>query len=110
MTARLDELFSPDRLRQNWQSAFTPAMPPLSDVANLNIQTQYLQLQRLVTESFPDAAKLTAIFQSLTDEIELAFGLDAETPADAKQKQVIVRMLEELEELLSAMELPRWGM
>lgn len=110
MTSRLDELFSPEKLRQNWQSSSVSELVSSTDNANLNIQSQYLQLQRLVAENFTDAAKLTVIFQNLTDAIELAFGPDAKTPVDAKQKQVIISMLEELEELLSAMDLPRWGM
>ena len=110
MTSRLDELFSPEKLRQNWQRSSAPELVSSpTDNANLNIQSHYLQLQRLVAENFSDAAKLTVIFQNLTDAIELAFGLDAKTPADAKQRQIIVSMLEELEELLSAMDLPRWG-
>ncbi len=110
MTSRFEELFSPDRLRQNWQSSLAPAVSaPPQNAANLSIHEQYLQLQRLVVEKFPDADKLSVIFQNLTTEIEATFGTDVTVPADDKQKQTIVRMLEELEELLSAMELPRWG-
>lgn len=110
MTSRFDELFSPDRLRQNWQSSFPPAViAPPQNAANLSIHVQYLQLQRLVAEKFPDADKLSVIFQNLTREIERTFGMNATVSADDKQKQAIVSMLEELEELLSAMDLPRWG-
>lgn len=110
MTSRIEQLFSADRLRQNWQSPTTPpAIAPPQNAVNLSIHAQYLQLQRLIADKFPDADKLSVIFQSLSTEIEKCFGADATVPADDKQKQTIVSMLEELEELLSAMDLPRWG-
>lgn len=109
MTSRLDELFSPDRLRQNWQNSLTSEIVPTQNSANLDIHRQYLELQQLITEKIPGAAQLSVKLADLTEAIDLAFGLDATVPADIEQKEVIVSMLEELEELLSAIELPRWG-
>lgn len=109
MTSRIDELFSPDKLRGNWQNlpASTQAAP--ENTTNQAIMAQYLHLQKLVNEKFADADKLTVIFQNLSAEIEDSFGVEALTPVNGKQKQVIVNMLEELEELLSALDLLRWG-
>lgn len=109
MTSRLEELFSPDRLRQNWERPVTPAIEPTQNTVNLDIHAQYLKLQRLITEKYPEASWLSATFESLTEKINLAFGLDATEPPDVKQKELIVSLLEELEELLSALDLPRWG-
>lgn len=105
MTSRLEMLFSPDRLRQNWQTSLPSVVATTQNTANLNIHLQYLELQRLVSEEYPDIFRLPGLFQDLTEKIELAFGLDNAIPADAKQKQFIVNLLEELEELLSAADL-----
>ena len=100
-------LFSPDRLRQNWQSPVVPVTELPQNHTNLCINSQYLELQRLVTEKFSDASWLSGKLADLTEKIDLSFGLDVIVPADTEQKEVIVGMLEELEELLWTMELSR---
>ena len=110
MTSRLDELFSPDRLRQNWQLPIIPASQPAQLELNLDIQTTYHELQRLVEERFLDACRLSVKFDELTEEIKQTFPLDATIPTvDAKQKEAIVSMLEQLEDLLWAMDLAKGG-
>ena len=109
MNSRLDELFSPERLRQNWQSASAPAIVPPQHSVNLTIYRQYLELQRLITKKFPDTSVLSDTLKDLSAEIDIAFGLDATLPADALQKATIVGMLEVLEELLWAMDLSQQG-
>jgi hypothetical protein len=111
MTARLDELFSPDRLRQNWQMQITPVSQPTQIALNSDIQSTYDELQRLVSERFPDADRLSAKFDELTEEIKQTFSLDVITAkVDVKQKEVIVGMLEQLENLLWAMSLAKKGL
>lgn len=113
MNARLEELFSPDKLRQNWQS---PCMPvvivPSQNKVNLSIYNHYLELQRLITEKFPDAGSLLAdTFNNLTTEIDFSFrpNTASYSGADAKQKAAIIGLLEELEELLWAIHLSGQG-
>lgn len=105
MSSRFDELFSPDRMRQNWHNPLPPVSVPTQNTKNQNIQLHYHALQHLITEKFPNAALLSVNLQNLTMQIELAFGLNAITSANAKQKQFVISLLEELEELLWAMEL-----
>jgi len=106
--SRLDELFSPDRLRQNWQLQIIPVPQPAQLALNLDIQTTYHELQRLVTERFLYADRLSVKFDELTEEIRQTFPLDATIPmVDAKQKEAIVSMLEQLEDLLWAMDLAK---
>lgn len=106
MTSRLDELFSPDRLRQNWEMQLTPEPPPIAH--NLEIQAQYDKLLRLIGEKFPDVSRLSGRFDELSEKINRTFPLDATvSPVDAEQKETIVDMLEQLEELLWAMSLPK---
>jgi hypothetical protein len=108
MTAKLDALFSPDRLRQNWQNALVPVTVPAQNKINLTIHSQYLELQRLISEKFSNTSCLSETLNNLTAEIDLAFSLDATAlPVDAKQKDTIVGLLEILEELLWAMDLSK---
>jgi hypothetical protein len=111
MTARLDELFSPDRLRQNWQMQITLVPQPTQTALNSDIQSIYHDLQRLVAERFMDTDCLSVKFDELTEEIKQTFPLDVTTAkVDAKQKEVIVGMLEQLENLLWAMSLVKEGL
>ncbi|MDO9168024.1 MAG: hypothetical protein Q7U18_02855 [Methylobacter sp.] len=106
MTSRLDELFSPDRLRQNWPMKITSALEPKQAASHLKIRANYDELQCLIGKNFPDVSRLSARFDALTEAINQAFPADATTdPADAQQKEAIVVMLEQLETLLWAMDL-----
>ncbi len=110
MTSLLDELFSPDRLRQNWQLPVIPVPQPAQLALNLDIQTTYHELQRLVADRFVDADRLSVKFDELTEEIKQTFPLDATVLAvDAKQKEAIICMLEQLEDLIWAMDLAKGG-
>lgn len=106
MSSRLDELFSPDRLRQNWQKPVTPTATPVQNAPTLVIHSQYHELQRLIAEKYPDASRLTVNFAELTEQINRAFPLDTDSaPVELEQKEAIVSLLEALEELIWAMDL-----
>lgn len=106
MTSKLDELFSPDRLRQNWQVKTTPIIEPSCIESNLDIHTEYHKLRQLIGEKIQDISCLSGRFDELTEKISHAFPLDITLhPGDAKQKEAIVVLLEQLETLLWAMEL-----
>lgn len=108
MSSRLEQLLSPDKLRQNWQGSGPSEIAPLQNTVNLPIQQQYRELLRLIAERFPDTSILSTNLAVLSEQLNLAFGVATVVPADPKQKEAIVGLLEELEELLSAMELPSW--
>ena len=89
----------------------TPVSQPTQIALNSDIQSTYDELQRLVSERFPDADRLSVKFDELTEEIKQTFPLDVTTAkVDAKQKEVIVGMLEQLETLLWAMSLAKKGL
>lgn len=79
-------------------------LEPAQIALNLDIHAKYLELQRRIDEKFPDTSRLTVKFAELTEKINKTFPLDVTTGlVDAKQKEIIVEMLEQLEELLWAM-------
>ncbi|MFI3198646.1 MAG: hypothetical protein QX196_10035 [Methylococcaceae bacterium] len=104
MTSRLDALFTLGRLRQNWQMPIQPALEPSRMALNLEIQAKYHELLGLIDNTFPDSARLSERFAELTEQINQTFPKDATACAvDAKQKETLVEMLEQLEELLWAL-------
>lgn len=106
MASRLDDIFAADQLRQNWDAPAKPELETSQMTRNLSIQRKYQELQRLIEEKFPDCSRLSGRFAELTELIQQTFPLASDAgPADAKQKQAIADMLEQLEELLWAMSL-----
>lgn len=109
-TSRLDELFSPERLSQNWPMKTTPLLEPMQVSSNLDIHVNYQKLQCLIAKKFPDVSRLSGRFDELTEEINQIFPLDfGADPVDVESKQAIVIMLEKLEELLWALDLSKRG-
>lgn len=110
MTSRLDELFSPERLRQNWQQVLVPEISGTQNIPNAEIHAQYHELQKLIAEKFTDVSKLSGRFEKLSAQMHQTFPLNTNSdPVSAKQKQLIITMLEQLEELLWAMGLSQGG-
>lgn len=108
--SRLDELFSLDRLRKNWQLSVVPTLEPTQNAAILDIHAKYQELQHLVGKRFHDVSRLSGRFDELTEIINQTFPLNAATDAvDFAQKEAIVGKLEQLEALLWAMDLSRRG-
>ena len=106
ITSRLDELFSPERLDENWQTKIMPVLELPQISYNSEIHANNQELQRLVEKKFPDISRLSGNFDELTEHINQNFPLDAATDtATAKSKQAVVFMLEQLEELLWALDL-----
>ena len=108
MTSRLDEIFSPGRLRQNWEIQTKPVLEPARSTLNRAIQAKYHELRQLVDATFPDTSRLTGRFSELTENINQLFPPEEiSASVDIKQKEAIVEMLEQLEELLWALGLSR---
>ena len=106
MTSKLDELFSPAKLRQNWQSSLVPVVKPLENIAHSNIHNQYLKLQNLIAIKFPETPLLLSKkLEALSENIDATFNINSTSPVDVEQKNIIMTLLEELEETLWAMEL-----
>ena len=92
MSSRLDALFSPDKLRENWQGLrSSDDNIPVQNVHHLAIQQQYQELLRLLTDAYPDTNWLTDKILNLTSIIEQTFDLNSDTPVEAAQKLLIVR-------------------
>lgn len=107
MNSRLDDIFDPGKLRQNWQTPAKPAAASAQLTANLEIINKYREFLRLIEEKFPESSSLLSVnfteFQLLLEQV---YPLDAEAkPANDKQKQTLVDKLEQLEELLWALHL-----
>jgi len=108
MTSRLDEIFAPGRLRQNWEIQIKPALEPTQATLNRAIQAKYHEARQLIDATFPDTSRLAGILSELTENINQSFPAEGVAGAvDDKQKAAIVEMLEQLEELLWALGLSK---
>jgi len=106
MNSRIDELFSAENLRQNWQRKVVPDHKLVPIVLNGAIHAQYQKLQQLLIEKYIDISCLSVNFDELTEVINQAYPLEGGSVAvDAKEKEHIVRLLEQLEALVWAMSL-----
>lgn len=102
MVADLDEFFSPERLRGNWLSPVSPVSRP-----NAGVLSAYLELLRQIDLRFPGETRLAVLLDELAAQMSVAFPPDAVmSVADADQRQAIAALLEQLEELLWALQLP----
>lgn len=107
MTSRLDEIFVPGKLRQNWQTQALPAADSAQLTLNLEIVNKYRELLRLIEQKFPDdASRLSVNLAELSQLFEQTYPQDADAqPVSDKAKQTLVDKLEQLEELLWALSL-----
>ena len=106
MNSALDELFSPDRLRQHWQAPTPPEQEPTRAATNQAIHAKYQELLGLIAKEFSDVSRLALQFDELSEKIRQTFPLDSTSKTvDAKDQEAIVFMVEELEELLWALSL-----
>ncbi len=105
MNEHLEALFSPDRLQQNWLQP-EPTSPKAHSMSM--VLSQYLEVQSLIHTTYPDANQLDFLLLELTNQIEQAFQ-HTTVSATTKQKQHIVSLLEQLEELLWVINLPQRG-
>jgi hypothetical protein len=102
MNSRFEALFSPKNLRQHWQSS--PAPVVLQEPTYSTIQSHFLQLQGLIANQFTDISPLVNKLEQIQQLIDSSFSGDCH-PTDAEQQQALLTLLEELEELLWAVEL-----
>ena len=107
MNSRLDEIFSPDRLRRNWQAQWTPEPAPPLVARNAEIQAHYRQLLNLIAATFPDTSHLDVLYDEIDQGIGSSFPIEAEQEVDEAEKRRIVDLLEQLEDLLWAQSLPK---
>ncbi len=106
MNSRLDELFSAEKLRENWHRPVLPEYKPEPIALNLAVHAHYQKLQQLLIAKYSDISCLSVNFDELTDAINQAYPLEGVNPLlDAEEKQRIVGLLEHLENLIWAMSL-----
>jgi hypothetical protein len=110
MTSRIDELFSAEKLRQNWHRPVAPDHKPPAIALNLAIHAHYQKMQELLIAKYVDISCLSVNFDELTDAINQAYPLEDVSPLlDEEEKQRIVGLLEHLENLIWAMSLSTGG-
>jgi len=106
MSSRFDELFSAENLRQNWQRKVVPEHKLAPIVLNGAIHAQYQKLHQLLIEKYIDISCLSVNFDELTEVINQAYPLEGDSGVvEAKDKEHIVDLLEQLETLVWAMSL-----
>jgi hypothetical protein len=105
MTSNFDQLFSPERLNQRWQMPVETQVVLPQAASDSTIYAQYHELLSLFAEKFPQDERLSGRFEQLTAMIEQAYGQNASHEVDSELKASIIGMLEDLEELIWAMEL-----
>ena len=108
MASRLDDLFSAESLRQNWQRQVEPDNTPLSIALNLAIHAKYQNLQHLLVKKYIDISCLSVNFDELTEAINQAYPLEGDDLAvEAKDQEGLVSLLEQLEALVWALSLSK---
>lgn len=106
MTSRLEALFSPERLRQNWETKDQSIIECIAMTENMDIHLKFNELKKLIGEKFKESHRLSGNFDDLTKIIHQTYLLDEVCePVDIKNKLIIVHLLEQLEELIWAMHL-----
>lgn len=109
MGARLDELFSPDRLRLNWQSPEPPQPPPLAG-PNQEIHNQWQQVRQSLSQRFGDHAVLAVLLDGIEAQIIQAYPpSEAGGAVDPPTQADLLIQLEALEETVWALELSQTG-
>lgn len=103
MADRLAELFSPERLRQRWESPPPAPEPKAPDSPAPALRARYQALLALLERRYPGAAALRFPLEELTALVDAALPPEAAAP-DAKQREAIVAALESLEETLWALD------
>lgn len=106
MTARLDDLFSPDRLRRNWYTPWTPPSESPQLAKNAAIHAQYQQLLGLIAETFADRSAIAVLLDAINSHLASHFPLDNAEVVDDEQKHQLVDLLQQLDDLLWALSLP----
>ena len=108
MSSRFDELFSAENLRQNWQRKVVPEHKLAPIVLNGAIHAQYQKLQQLLVRKYEDISCLSVNFDELTEAINQTYPLEGPSlVVEAKDKERLVSMLEQLETLVWAMSLSK---
>jgi phosphoglycolate phosphatase-like HAD superfamily hydrolase len=108
MTSRIDELFSAENLRQNWQRQIISDNDPLPIALNRAIHAKYQKLQQLLVRKYEDISCLSVNFDELTEAINQTYPLEGPSlVVEAKDKERLVSMLEQLETLVWAMSLSK---
>jgi hypothetical protein len=106
MNSKFDELFSTEKLNQNWQER--GAADKELDVIQKNrvMHNKFHQLQQLLVEKYGDISCLSLKIGELTEIINHNYPLNNTIVVlDIKEKERIVSLLEQLEDLIWAMSL-----
>jgi hypothetical protein len=99
MNSRFEDVFTPDRLRQNWHPSQQANEATIHNHFNQQVQDKFNELLHLIARQYPDISRLQLSIDTLTELIQLSYPLDT---ADASPAPIetLISQLEELEENL----------
>ena len=106
--SRLDALFSISKLQKNWEGPSKPAFDLFNIDPESLISVKFNELDSLINKFYIDKSRLSVKLDELNDKISQLVLVNAQKlNIDDKQKIIVIEMLEQLDELLWAMELSR---
>jgi hypothetical protein len=106
MISKFDELFSTEKLNQNWQAKGLVDKELLVIEKNKLIHIKFEKLQQLLVEKYGDISCLSVKISELTEIIAHHYPLNnAVVMLDIKEKERVICLLEQLEDLIWSMSL-----
>jgi hypothetical protein len=106
--SRLDALFSISKLQKNWEGPSKPAFDLFNVDSYSMISVKFNELNSLINKFYIDKSRLSVKLDELNDKIsQLVLVNEQKLNIDDKQKIIVIEMLDQLDELLWAMELSR---
>ena len=106
--SRLDALFSIGKLQKNWEVPSKPAFDSFNIDPESLISVKFNELNSLINKFYTDKSRLSVKLDQLNDKISQLVLVNAQKlNIDDKEKTIVIEMLDQLDELLWAMELSR---
>lgn len=106
--SRLDALFSIGKLQKNWEGHSKSAFDSFNIDPDSLISVKFNELNSLINKFYTDKSRLLVKLDQLNDKISQLVLVNAQKlNIDDKEKKIVIEMLDQLDELLWAMELSR---
>ena len=106
--SRLDALFSINKLQKNWDGPSKPAFDLFNIDPDSLISLKFNELHSLINKFYIDKSRLSVKLDDLNDKISQLVLVNAQKlNIDDKEKTIVIEMLDQLDDLLWAMELSR---
>jgi uncharacterized protein with von Willebrand factor type A (vWA) domain len=106
--SRLDALFSINKLQKNWEGPSKPAFDLFNIDPDSLTSSKFKELDSLINKFYIDKSRLSVKLDELNDKISQLVLVNAQKlNIDDKEKTRVIEMLDQLDDLLWAMELSR---